>query len=62
MTTKIKMRQYVILIEPQKFDTADIKCFTVPRFWFINGPIALLARKKNIMQYCCMLLIIVSSL
>ena len=29
VTAKIKMRQYVIFIEPRKFDTADIQCFTV---------------------------------
>ena len=31
MTAKIKIRQYryVIFIKPQKFDTADIKCFIV---------------------------------
>ena len=29
MTTKMKINQYVIFIEPRKFDTADIKCFTV---------------------------------
>ena len=29
MNAKIKMRQYVIFIKPRKFDTANIKCFTV---------------------------------
>ena len=29
MTAKIKTRQYVIFTDPRKFDTADIKCFTV---------------------------------
>ena len=29
MTAKIKIRQYVIFIEPQKFNTADIECYTV---------------------------------
>ena len=29
MTAKINIRQYVIFIEPRKFDIADIKCFTV---------------------------------
>ena len=29
MTAKIKILQYVIFIEPRKFDTANIKCFTV---------------------------------
>ena len=27
MTATIKIRQYVIFIKPQIFDTADIKCF-----------------------------------
>ena len=31
MTVKIKILQYVIFVELQKFDTADIKCFTIPR-------------------------------
>ena len=30
MNAKIKMRQYVIFIKPQKFNTIDIKCFAVP--------------------------------
>ena len=29
MTAKIKIPQYVIFIKSRKFDTADIKCFTV---------------------------------
>ena len=29
MTTKITIRQYVIFTELRKFDTANIKCFTV---------------------------------
>ena len=29
MTAKIKIRQYVLVTEPQKFDTTDIKCLTV---------------------------------
>ena len=29
MTVKIKIRQYVIFINPQKFDTEDIQCFAV---------------------------------
>ena len=29
MTAIIRIRQYVIFIEPRKFNTADIKCFTV---------------------------------
>ena len=29
MTAKIIIRQYVVFIEPRKFDTADIKWFTV---------------------------------
>lgn len=28
MTANIKIRQYVIFVEPQKNYTADIKCFT----------------------------------
>ena len=31
MTAKIKIRQYIIVIEPRKSDTADIKCFTVSK-------------------------------
>ena len=27
MIAKIKMRQYIIFVKPQKFDTAVIKCF-----------------------------------
>ena len=29
MNAKIKMCQHVIFIKPQKFDTANMKCFTV---------------------------------
>ena len=29
MIAKIKIRQCVIFVELRKFDTADIKCFTV---------------------------------
>ena len=29
MNAKIKMRLHVIFNKPHKFDTADIKCFTV---------------------------------
>ena len=29
MTAKIEIRQYVIFFKRRKFDTADIKCFTV---------------------------------
>ena len=29
MTDKIKIRNIFIVIGPRKFDTADIKCFTV---------------------------------
>ena len=29
MTSKIKIGQYVVFNEPRKFDTANIKCFTV---------------------------------
>ena len=40
MTAKVnkKPRQYVIVIEPQKFDTADIMCFTVSKssYDFLN--------------------------
>ena len=32
MTAKIKIRQYVNFTEPQKIDTADIKCFTVQQY------------------------------
>ena len=35
MTDKIKIRQYVIAIELRKFDTADIKCFTVIKVLFL---------------------------
>ena len=31
MNAKIKMGQYVIFCKPQKFDTADIKYFTVTK-------------------------------
>ena len=41
MNAKFKMRQYVIFSTPRKFDTADIKCFTVvmPRKRPVNGDI-----------------------
>ena len=29
INAKIRMRQYIIFVIPQNFDTADIKCFTV---------------------------------
>ena len=29
MTAKIKIVQYVIFIEPRKFNTADIKCYII---------------------------------
>ena len=34
MTAKIKIRQYVIFIELRKFDTVDVKCFTVISVFF----------------------------
>ena len=44
MTAKIKMRQYVIFIKPQKFDTADIYCFTV------LGEVGIGGRLKPVLQ------------
>ena len=38
MNAKIKIRQCVIFIKSRKFDTADIKCFTVHKKLFeVNG-------------------------
>ena len=31
MNAQIELRQYISFTKPQKFDTADIKCFTM--FW-----------------------------
>ena len=36
MTAKVKIRHYVIVIEQRKFDTADIKCFTVILFFVLS--------------------------
>ena len=36
MTAKIEIRQFVIYIEPRKFDTAYIKCFTVRCLLILN--------------------------
>ena len=56
MTAKIKLRQYVIFIQPQKFDTADIKRFTKYQnlpytnkdsFYFFNLPILCGAQKHH---------------
>ena len=46
MTAKIKIRLYVIFIEPQKFDTTD-KCFTVP----VYGDLIIIGYWMYIVKY-----------
>ena len=36
MTAKINMRHYVVFIKPQNFDTADIKCYSIPKKRFLR--------------------------